>query len=145
MSLGDLNTNGQGKNNYPYQFAVVDLLSRIKDVLTGTSSSVTLVKGKTSDITTTADTSVISAPGSGLSLKITQVLVTNSHASVGTFVNLKDSSGAIYTGYATSGGGGFTLTFPFESPLTLAAASSLIAACETSGANVRVSASGYQS
>lgn len=104
-----------------------------------------LVSGATSDITNTTSTSVIAAGGAGFRNYITQAVITNSSASVGTFVNLTDGSGGtvLQTVYAASGGGGASLTFP--SPLRLSDNTALHAVCVTTGANVRVSASGYRS
>lgn len=100
------------------------------------------IAGTTSDITGTSNTSVIAAQGSGVRIYVTQIIVTNSHASVNTWVNIKDGTTTIYSGYAYSAGGGFVINFPV--PLRLTANTALNAACETTGANVRVSASGYK-
>lgn len=99
------------------------------------------VSGKTASITGTSDTQVIPAPTGGLKLLINQILVTNGHASVGTYVNIKDGTTILYTGYAAAAGGGFSLNFP--TPLVVSGA--LNVANETTGSDVRVSASGYKS
>lgn len=101
-----------------------------------------MVSGYTSDITGTSDTTVISAPGSGYRLYITQLTVINSHSTTGTWVNIKSGSTTVYTVYAAPGGGGVSITF--RSPLRLGSNEALVAACATSGANVRVSACGYK-
>jgi len=102
------------------------------------------VKGATSDITDTTDTQVIAAQGAGVKIYVTHILVTNGDADTGTFVNIKDGSGGttIYTGYAASGGGGFSVTLPV--PIVTTANTGLYAGCATTGATVRVSASGYK-
>lgn len=102
------------------------------------------VKGATSDITTTTSTSVVAAAAAGIKNYITHILVQNSHATVGTWVNLQDGSGGatLYTVYAAAVGGGASITLPCPIPTT--AATALFAACVTTGANVRVSASGYK-
>ena len=100
------------------------------------------VSGFTSDITGTSDTAVIAAQGAGVRIYVTHILVTNSHASTGTFVNIKNGSTTIYTGYAAAGGGGFSATLPV--PLRLSANTALNAACATTASNVRVSASGFK-
>lgn len=107
------------------------------------TSSSTLISGKTASITTTANTSVIAAQGNTKKLYITQILVTNGHATVGTYVNIKDGFSTIYTGYASALGGGFALNFPAESPLVLSLNSILNVACETTGSDIRASASGF--
>jgi hypothetical protein len=98
--------------------------------------------GKTSDITGTSDTAVIAAQGAGVRLYITQIVVVNSHATVGTWINVKDGATTIYTAYAAPAGGGFALTL--NVPLRLTANTALNVACETTGSNVRASASGYK-
>jgi hypothetical protein len=99
------------------------------------------VSGVTASMTGTGNTSVIAAPGAGLRNYITQILVTNGHATVGTYVNIKDGTTTIYSGYARQAGGGFALTL--AKPLRLTANTALQAANETTGSDVRVSASGF--
>lgn len=102
------------------------------------------VSGATSDITTTTSTSVVAAGGVGLRNYITHIVVQNSHATVGTWVNIQDGSGGttIYTLYCAAAGGGASITLPC--PIKTTANTALYAACATTGANVRVSASGYK-
>ena len=99
--------------------------------------------GYTAAITGVAATDVIIAPGAGLFTYITQVLVTNSHATVGTLVTIQTEDGTgLYAGYAGPAGGGFSVSFtvPIKMPV---ANKKLQAICTTTGANVYVSASGY--
>lgn len=101
------------------------------------------VSGYTAAITGVAATDVIIAPGAGLFTYITQVLVTNSHATVGTLVTIQTEDGTgLYAGYAAPAGGGFSVSFtvPIKMPV---ANKKLQAICTTTGANVYVSASGY--
>lgn len=102
------------------------------------------VSGATAAITDTTSTSVIAAAGAGVRNFITSILVTNSHATVGTLVTIKDGSGGttLYAGYAAAAGGGFSVTFP--TPLRGSANTALHAACGTTGSNVYVSAAGYK-
>ena len=97
----------------------------------------------TANSTGTGDTSVIAAPGAGLRLYITTLIITNAHATVGTKVQIK--SGTTSTGYprvyAAEAGGGASIHFP--KPLRLAANEALQFACVTTGADVDVSAVGY--
>ncbi len=103
-----------------------------------------LVSGATAAITDTTSTSVLAAAGAGVRNYITSVLVTNSHATVGTLVTIKDNAGStLYAGYAAPAGGGFSISFP--TPLRGAANTATHAVCGTTGANVYVSASGYKS
>lgn len=99
--------------------------------------------GYTAAITGVAATDVIIAPGVGLFTYVTQILVTNSHATVGTLVTIQTSSGTgLYAGYAAPAGGGFSVSFtvPIKMPID---DEKLQAICGTTGANVYVSASGY--
>jgi hypothetical protein len=100
------------------------------------------LSGKTADITGTGNTAVIAAQGAGKRIYVTHLAVRNSHASVGTWVNLKDGSTTIWTDYAGPNGGGFA--YPLPAPLRGTANTALNVACETTGANVRCSAGGYQ-
>jgi hypothetical protein len=101
-----------------------------------------LLAGSTSDITGTSNTSIIAPQGASVRIYVTSLIVTNSHATVGTWVNVKDGTTTIYTGYAAAVGGGFAVTLP--TPLRLTANTALNAACETTGSNTRVSAVGYK-
>lgn len=100
------------------------------------------VSGLTAAITGTAATSVIATPGASIRNYITNVLVTNSHATVGTVVELLDNTTAIYRGYAAPAGGGFSLTFPV--PLKCTANVAFQAQNITTSSNTYVSASGYK-
>jgi hypothetical protein len=102
------------------------------------------VSGYTAAIIDLTATDVIVAPGVGLFNYITQILVTNSHATVGTLVTIQTEDGTgLYAGYAAPAGGGFSVSFvvPIKMPV---ANKKLQAICGTTGANVYVSASGYK-
>ena len=100
--------------------------------------------GATAAITGTTSTSVIAAPGAGIRLYVTSLLVTNSHATVSTLVTITDGSGGttLYAGNAQAAGGGFAISLP--TPLRLTANTALHAVCGTTGSNVYVSASAYK-
>lgn len=103
------------------------------------------VKGTTADITTTVTTDVIQAPGASLYIYITDILITNSHATVGTMVKVvEETTGTIlWRGFASSGGGGFNSNL--RTPLKLSTANKKVQViCETPGANVVVNISGYK-
>ena len=101
------------------------------------------VSGYTAAITGVAATDVIIAPGVGLFTYVTQILVTNSDATVGTLVTIQTSSGiGLYAGYAAPAGGGFSVSFPVAIKMPIDD-EKLQAICTTTGANVYVSASGY--
>ena len=104
------------------------------------------IAGDSGAITTNTATTVIAAPGASTYIYITSILVTNSHATVGTLVTLRDSDGTTIpgaTGYAAPLGGGYSLTFP--TPLKMPTANkTLQAICGTTGANVYVSVAGFK-
>lgn len=99
----------------------------------------------TSAMTGTTSTSLIAAPASGLRNYITQITVSNAHATVGTDVVIQDGSGGttLYTIPAAAAYGGATLTFPtpLRQPTT---ATAIYVANVTTGASVKASASGYK-
>jgi hypothetical protein len=99
----------------------------------------------TSAMTGTTSTSLIAAPASGLRNYITQITVSNSHATIGTDVVIQDGSGGttLYTIPAAAVYGGAVLTFPtpLRQPTT---ATAIYCANVTTGASTKVSASGYK-
>ncbi len=99
----------------------------------------------TSAMTGTTSTSLIAAPASGLRNYITQITVSNSHATVGTDVVIQDGSGGttLYTIPAAPAYGGAVLTFPtpLRQPTT---ATAIFCANVTTGSSIKVSASGYK-
>lgn len=99
--------------------------------------------GITAAITGTSDTSVIGAQGASTFINLTWALVINSHATVGTVVELKSNTTVRVRGYAAAAGGGFVVRF--NPPVKLAANVALNAANVTTGANTYVSAGGYVS
>lgn len=100
------------------------------------------VNGTTAAITDTTSTSVIASAGAGVRNYITQCMVTNSHATVGTFVKILDGASIIAEGYAAALGGGFVAPFPY--PLRGTAATAVNAQAVTTGANFIVSCSGFK-
>ena len=120
------------------------VLASDQSTLNVTQVERTGTSGYTAAITGVVATDVIVAPGAGLFTYITQVLVTNSHATVGTLVTIQTEDGTgLYAGYAAPAGGGFSVSFtvPIKMPV---ANKKLQAICGTTGANVYVSASGYK-
>lgn len=99
----------------------------------------------TSAMTGTTSTSLIAAPASGLRNYITQITVSNAHATVGTDVIIQDGSGGttLYTIPAAAVYGGAVITFPvpLRQPTT---ATAIYCANVTTGASTKVSASGYK-
>ena len=127
-------TTGQRANFY------TDLVG--KQVIIPYANPENFVNGTTAAITDTTSTSVIASAGGSLRNYITSILVTNSHATVGTFVKILDGASIIYEGYAAAAGGGFTASLPV--PLRGTAATAVNAQCVTTGANVIVSCAGYK-
>lgn len=103
------------------------------------------VSGTTAAMTGTTSTQLIAAPAAGLRNYITQIIVTNSHATVSTFVTIRDGDGGtvLYQAYALAAGGGFSITFPvpLRQPTT---ATRLDVKNETTGANTIANATGYK-
>ena len=104
-----------------------------------------LVQGNTAAMTATTSTQVIAGVASNY-IYITQLTVSNSHASVGTVIFLQDGSAGttIYTVPANYGFGGATITFttPLKVPT---AGNGLFCVNGTTGANTYVSAVGFKS
>ncbi len=99
----------------------------------------------TSAMTGTTSTSLIAAPASGLRNYITQITVSNSHATIGTDIVIQDGSGGttLYTIPAAALYGGAAITFPtpLRQPTT---ATAIYCANVTTGSSTKVSASGYK-
>lgn len=124
--------------------AVFDLTG--KQIVLPYSNPENFVSGAiTSAMTGTTSTSLIAAPAAGLRNYITQITVSNSHATVGTDVIIQDGSGGttLYTIPAAAVYGGSVLTFPvpLRQPTT---ATAIYCANVTTGASTKVSASGYK-
>lgn len=108
-------------------------------------ASTSLTSGAiTTAMTGTTSTSLLAAPAGGLRNYVTNITVSNSHATVGTDVIIQDGNGGttLYTIPAAAVYGGASVSFPV--PLrqpTLATA--LYCANVTTGSNTKVSASGY--
>jgi hypothetical protein len=99
----------------------------------------------TAAMTSTTSTVTVAAPAAGLHNYITAIIVTNSHASVGTFVLIQDGSGgtALWEGYAGISGGGFAQSFGDSGLRQPTAGNGLYVADVTTGANVIACATGY--
>jgi hypothetical protein len=99
----------------------------------------------TSAMTGTTSTSLIAAPAAGLRNYLTQITISNSHATVGTDVVIQDGSGGttLYTIPAAAAYGGASITFPtpLRQPTT---ATAIYVANVTTGSSIKVSASGYK-
>lgn len=98
----------------------------------------------TTAMTATTSTSLVAAPGAGLRNYITTIIVSNSHATVGTDVVIQDGSGGTtlltIPAAAVYGGAVITLPTPLRQPTT---ATAIFCANVTTGASTKVSAVGY--
>jgi len=107
-----------------------------------TAISNTLVDGTTAVIEDTDPVTVIASIDEDQKLYITSILVTNGIDGADTNVIIKIGAKVIATGFAQAGGG-FNVPIPHDSPRTGDTDEDLTAECETTGAEVIVSASGY--
>lgn len=99
------------------------------------------VNGVTSHITDTSAYSCIGAQGAGIKIYLTHIMVSNTSGSTSTWVNLKDGTTTKYNIYAAAGTN-TPVALPYPMPLTANTAFNV--AAETTGAGLRVSASGYK-
>lgn len=120
--------------------AVADLTGKL--IVLPYANPENFLNGTTAAITDTTSTQVIAAQSTGIRIYVTSILVTNSHATVGTFVKILDGASIIYEGFAAAVGGGFSVSLPV--PLRGTAATALNAQCVTTGSNVIVSCAGYK-
>ncbi len=107
----------------------------------------TPVSGLTAAMTGTTSTAVtgIGAGATGVFNYITQVTVSNSHATVGTDLELQDGSGGttfyVIPAAAVYGGAALTFTTPLKQPT---AATALYVKNSVTGASTRISVTGFQ-
>ncbi len=99
----------------------------------------------TSAMTGTTSTSLVAAPAAGLRNYITTIIVSNTHATVGTDVIIQDGSGGTtlltIPAKEVYGGAVISLPCPLRQPTT---ATALFCANVTTGASTKVSAVGYK-
>lgn len=99
----------------------------------------------TTAMTGTTSTSLVAAPAAGLRNYITTLVVSNSHATVGTDVIIQDGSGGTtlmtIPAAAVYGGAVINLPIPLRQPTT---ATAIYCANVTTGASTKVSAVGYK-
>jgi hypothetical protein len=102
--------------------------------------------GCSAALTDTTSTNVISTDsGANIKWYITDILVTNSHATVGTLVTIEDTAGSpitLWQGFAAALGGGFACHF--ITPIPTSANVHIHAKCGTTGSNVYVCISAYK-
>lgn len=86
---------------------------------------------------------VIAAPGASTAIVVTDILVVNAHATVGTKVSVRDGEGVKVTGYAGPVGGGFQLSNP-DGLWVGTANTNITAICALTGADVDIFVAGYK-
>jgi len=96
----------------------------------------------TVNLTNDTAADVIAAPGVGKRVVVTGFTVTNSHATVGTKVEIRSGTTVRFRGHAAAGGGGFA---PETTPIFIGEDNEAITArCVTTGADVDVNIAGYK-
>ena len=123
---------------------ITDLVG--KQVVLPYSNNENFVSGAiTTAMTATTSTSLVAAPAAGLRNYITTIIVSNSHATVGTDVIIQDGSGGTtlmtIPAAAVYGGAVINLPVPLRQPTT---ATAIFCANVTTGASTKVSAVGYK-
>ena len=93
--------------------------------------------------TNTTGADVIAAPGASVAIVVTDILVVNAHATVGTKVSIRDGTTVKVTGYADVLGGGFPMHNP-DGLFVATANTAITAICATTGADVDITVSGYK-
>lgn len=101
-----------------------------------------LISGVTAAVIGTTDTAIIAAQGVGVRIYVSTICVTNSHATVDTLTEIKDSVTVIWRVFAKSAGGGYCVNF--ANPIRLAANTALNGANITTGSNTYFSAAGFK-
>lgn len=97
--------------------------------------------GVTAAMTGTTEVVLVSSGGSNINTYITGVSCFNSHATVGTVINLRNGRTIRYTGYAVAAGGGFVV--PFQTPIAGASNTQWTAENATTGSNTYCNLVGY--
>jgi len=104
------------------------------------SALTTFAAVSAADITTT-DTTALKAAVAGSTYNITDINVSNMHATQGTRVDILDDATVIWSGPAAANGGGYDHTF--QTPLQVTISKGINVKCGTAGAAVRASVSGF--
>ena len=123
--------------------AVTDLADTLgKQVMLQGAVHALHVDGK-GNFTTATAADIIAAQGAGVKIVAQAIIVVNSHATVGTKVEIRDGTTVKISQYAAPAGGGFVLTAGGAPIVVSSANTALTARCATSGADVDVFISGY--
>lgn len=137
-----------GIGHTTYQTAVTDgqrvdaaFDSEGKEVVMPYAIPALSTSGVTVAMTAVAENVLVSSGGSNINTYITGISCFNSHATVGTVINIRNGRTLRYTGYAVAAGGGFSV--PFPTPLAGAGNSQWTAENVTTGSNTYCDAVGY--
>lgn len=104
------------------------------DIINGSNASA---------ITNTTSTQIVAAPGvAGTAHSITDIIVTNAHATVGTVVKILSGTTLKWQGFAKAAGGGFACPMGIE--IACGDNEAINAQCVTTGAEVYVSINGFK-
>lgn len=143
MSLGNTKSSGNKGNNYPFQKAVIKLISSLVELLANPSVPQVPVFGIEQNIDDSVAYDVLVAPGAGLKNYVSSILVTNESVDTGTVVNILDGNTGdiLWTGYAGASGGGWASSFPVQIVGTTNAP--IQVQCVTAGALVHCSINGF--
>ncbi len=104
------------------------------------------VQGSTANITTTGATDLLAAPGAGKYNRISSIIVTNGSGSTSTWVKIVDETTGdiLVRGFAAAGQGWTYYPPPMTGPIRQQTTNKKVQViCETSGAEVGVTATGY--
>jgi hypothetical protein len=93
--------------------------------------------------TNTTAANIIGAPGASVAIVVTDVLVVNAHATVGTKVRIRDGTTDKLIGYAGPVGGGFSLSNG-DGLFVATANAAITGICDTTAADVDIFVSGYK-
>lgn len=143
ISPNSVNPNGQAAMAAS---APVVLASDQSPIPTTLAAGANMISGTISTaMTGTTSTSLVAAPGAGLRNYITSIVISNSHATVGTDVVIQDGNGGttlmVLPAAAAYGGAVIALPTPLRQPT---ANTALYCANVTTGSSTKVSAVGFK-
>jgi hypothetical protein len=143
ISTSQIGTLGQTTMSASVPIAIASDQSALTTQLAAPAN---IVQGAiTTAMTGTTTTSLVAAPGVSLRNYITTIIVSNSHATVGTDVVIQDGSGGTtlltIPAAPVYGGGVITLPVPLRQPT---ANTAIFCANVTTGASTKVSAVGFK-
>ena len=117
-------------------------LDPVNDSIMPYALAASFISAVTAKIEVDTVIALFASAGGSLRNYVTSLLVTNSDATVGTLVEIRDGTTTVlWRGYAAPAGGGFACTFPV--PLKGTAATAINVYCMTASAEVYISGAGY--